>query len=156
MLDITRLLQPCVDSLVTSLLYHCCNKLLLVNSLSQTCYNKLGTRSANTTCRQLVNRLVCRLVTTCAFLCVYNVVPTTLSTRCLLNRLVASLLTSCDNGLRTTCQQDVSSTGLFFFTCVVCMDRPEKQRNIYTLEKQLSKSIYMGPVVPKSVSVPLG
>jgi hypothetical protein len=28
MLDITRLLQPCVDNLVTSLLYHSCNKLV--------------------------------------------------------------------------------------------------------------------------------
>jgi hypothetical protein len=28
MLDITRLLQPCVDNLVTSLLYHGCNKLV--------------------------------------------------------------------------------------------------------------------------------
>jgi hypothetical protein len=28
MLDITKLLQPCVDNLVTSLLYHGCNKLV--------------------------------------------------------------------------------------------------------------------------------
>jgi hypothetical protein len=35
-----------------------------------------------------------------------------LSTRCLLNRLVASLLNSCDNAVPTTCQQNVSSTGL--------------------------------------------
>jgi hypothetical protein len=81
MLDITRLLQPCVDNLVTSLLYivavtnllaQSCNKaddtinlLRVVNSLFQTCYNKLGTSNANTTCWQLVNRLV----TACLQIC---------------------------------------------------------------------------------------
>ena len=65
--DITILLQPCVVNLATFLLYHDCitlvrttlysNKsdnaislLQVVNSLFQTCHNKLGTSSANTTC----------------------------------------------------------------------------------------------------------
>ena len=65
--DITILLQPCVVNLVTFLLYHVCIRLAclnnlvtslimpssllqVVNNLFQTCHNKLGTRSANTTC----------------------------------------------------------------------------------------------------------
>jgi hypothetical protein len=91
MLDITRLLQPCVDNLVTSLLYHGCNKhvstcslvttlimpsslLQVVNSLFQTCYNKLGTSSASTTCWQLVNRRVTTCLQTCYNLCVFTCV----------------------------------------------------------------------------------
>jgi hypothetical protein len=77
----------CVDNLVTSLLYHGCNKLVsslvarlimpssllqVVNSLFQTCYNKLGTRSANITCWQLVNRLVTTCLQTCYNLCVFK------------------------------------------------------------------------------------
>ena len=46
--------------------------LKVANNLFQTCYNKLRTSSANTTCWQLIRtdllQLVCRLVTTCAFL----------------------------------------------------------------------------------------
>ena len=65
--DTTILVQPCVVNLVTFLLYHDCirlnskNNLItslimpssllqVVNNLFQTCYNKLGTSSANTTC----------------------------------------------------------------------------------------------------------
>ena len=65
--DTTILVQPCVVNLVTFLLYHDCIKLnrkndlitslimpssllQVVNNLFQTCYNKLGTSSANTTC----------------------------------------------------------------------------------------------------------
>ena len=62
---ITILLQPCVVNLVTFLLYHDCIRLVrnnlarlimpssllqVVNNLLQTCHNKLGTSSANTTC----------------------------------------------------------------------------------------------------------
>ena len=93
--DITILLQPCVVNLVTS----CCvmtvsdlleqlvtslimpsSLLQVVNNLFQTCYNKSGTSSANTTCEQTcynlfadLFQLVCRFVTTCAFLRVYEV-----------------------------------------------------------------------------------
>jgi hypothetical protein len=74
MLDITRLLQPCVDNLVTSLLYH---GLQVVNSLFQTCYNKLGTSNANTTCWQLVCRLVTACLQTCYNLCVFTCVVCT-------------------------------------------------------------------------------
>jgi hypothetical protein len=65
--DITIFLQPCVDNLVTSLLYHGCNKLVstvlyqarlkipssllqVVNSLSQTLLQQTETSSAKTTC----------------------------------------------------------------------------------------------------------
>ena len=47
--------------------------LQVVNSLFQTCYNKLGTSSAKTTCW----RLVCRLATSCEiFTCVANTAQT--------------------------------------------------------------------------------
>ena len=64
--DITILLQPCVVNLVTFLLFHNCIRLVgnnlvtslimpssllqVVNNLFQTCHNKPGTSSANTTC----------------------------------------------------------------------------------------------------------
>ena len=48
--------------------------LQVVNSLFQTCYNKLGTSSASTTCRQLVNRRVTTCLQTCYNLCVFTCV----------------------------------------------------------------------------------
>ena len=86
---ITILLQPCVVNLVTFLLYHDCISLVrtilsqvcmimpssllqVVNNLFQTCYNKLGTSSANTTCWQLVDRLVTICLQTCNNLCVFT------------------------------------------------------------------------------------
>jgi hypothetical protein len=70
--DIIILLQPCVVNFVIFLLNHDCIKLVrttlyaikLVTSCKQLVPNllqQLGTSSANTTCRQLVNRFV----TTC-------------------------------------------------------------------------------------------
>ena len=65
---------------VTNLLAQSCNKadnaIKLVPSLFQTCYNKLGTSSANTTCRQHVNRLVTTCLQTCYKLCVFTSLPT--------------------------------------------------------------------------------
>ena len=78
--------QPCI----TFLLYHDCIRLVsknnlitslimpssllqVVNNLFQTCYNKLGTSSANTTCWQLVNRLVTTCLQTCNNLCILRV-----------------------------------------------------------------------------------
>ena len=49
--------------------------LQVVNNLFQTCHNKLGTSSANTTCWQLVNRLVTTCLQTCNNLCVFTRVP---------------------------------------------------------------------------------
>ena len=46
--------------------------LQVVNNFFQTCYNKLGTSSANTTCWQLVNRLVTTCLQTCNNLCVFT------------------------------------------------------------------------------------
>ena len=46
--------------------------LQVVNNLLQTCYNKLGTSSANTTCWQLVNRLVTTCLQTCNNLYVFT------------------------------------------------------------------------------------
>jgi hypothetical protein len=48
--------------------------LQVVNSLFQTCCNKLGTSSADTTCRQLVNRRVTACLQTCHNLCVFTCV----------------------------------------------------------------------------------
>jgi hypothetical protein len=50
--------------------------LQVVNHLFQTCYNLqlLGTSSANTTCRQLVNRFVTTCLQTCNNLCVLTCV----------------------------------------------------------------------------------
>ena len=45
--------------------------LQVVNNLFQTGYNKQGTSSANTTCWQLVNRLVTTCLQTCNNLCVF-------------------------------------------------------------------------------------
>ena len=47
--DVTILLQPSDANLVTSLIMPS-SLLHVVNNLLQTCYNKLGTSSANTTC----------------------------------------------------------------------------------------------------------
>ena len=79
--DMTILLQPCVVNLVTFLLYHDCtvrlvrtscnksdNAIKLVTSCQQLVPNmlqQLGTSSANTTCRQLVNRFVTTCLQTC-------------------------------------------------------------------------------------------
>ena len=46
--------------------------LQVVNNLFQTYHNKLGTSSANTTCWQLVNRLVTTCLQTCNNLCVFT------------------------------------------------------------------------------------
>ena len=46
--------------------------LQVVKNLFQTCYNKLGTSSANTTCWQLVNRLVTTCLQTCNNLWVFT------------------------------------------------------------------------------------
>jgi hypothetical protein len=46
--------------------------LQVVNSLFQTCCNKLGTSSASTTCWQLVNRCVTTCLQTCYKLCVFT------------------------------------------------------------------------------------
>ena len=64
---------------VSDLLEQPCNKsdnaiklVTSVDNLFQTCYNKLGTSSANTTCSQLVNRLVTTCLQTCNNLCVFT------------------------------------------------------------------------------------
>ena len=46
--------------------------LQVVNNLFQTCYNKLGTSSANRTCWQFVNRLVTICLQTCNNLCIFT------------------------------------------------------------------------------------
>ena len=48
--------------------------LQVVNNLFQTCHNKLGTSRANTTCWQLVNRLVTTCLQTWNNLCVFTLV----------------------------------------------------------------------------------
>ena len=44
----------------------------VVNNLFQTCCNKLETSSANTTCWQLVNRLITTCLQTCNSLCIFT------------------------------------------------------------------------------------
>ena len=64
-----RMIKTCWNSLVTGLIMPS-SLLQVVNCLFQTCYNKPGTSSANTTCWQLVNRLVTTCLQTCVFTCV--------------------------------------------------------------------------------------
>jgi hypothetical protein len=54
--------------------------LQVVNSLFQTCHNKLGTSSANTTCWQFVNRFVTTCLQTCYKLFVFTCVRKNLTT----------------------------------------------------------------------------
>jgi hypothetical protein len=98
--------------------------LQVVNSLFQTCYNKLGTSSANTTCWQLVNRLVTTCLQTCNNLCVFMCVTSAkttcwrlvdkLVTRCEIFACVASLLTSCDINLLTICWNSIVTVTMLF------------------------------------------
>ena len=60
-----------LEQLVTGLIMPS-SLLQVVNNLFQTCYNKLGTSRANTTCWQLVNRLVTTCLQTCNNLCVFT------------------------------------------------------------------------------------
>ena len=70
-LVISWLYQTCESNLVTSLIMPS-SLLQVVNNLFQTCCNKLGTSSANTTCWQLVNRLVTNCLQTCYNLFVFT------------------------------------------------------------------------------------
>ena len=68
------LYQSCWNNLVTGLIVPS-SLLKFVNSLFQTCSNKFGTSSANTSCEQLVNRLVTTCLQVCSNLCVFTCVP---------------------------------------------------------------------------------
>ena len=74
------LYQSCWNNLVTGLIVPS-SLLQLVNSLFQTCSNKFGTSSANTSCQQLVNRLVTTCLQVCSNLCVFTCVVATLLVR---------------------------------------------------------------------------
>ena len=65
------LYQSCWNNLVTGLIVPS-SLLQFVNSLFQTCSNKFGTSSANTSCQQLVNRLVTTCLQVCSNLCVFT------------------------------------------------------------------------------------
>ena len=67
------LYQSCWNNLVTGLIVPS-SLLQFVNSLFQTCSNKFGTSSANTSCQQLVNRLVTTCIQVCSNLCVFTCV----------------------------------------------------------------------------------
>ena len=96
--------QPCnilVISYCISLLEQPCNKsdntIKLVTSCQQFVPNllqQLGTSSANTTCRQLVNRFVTTCLQTCNNLCVFTCVEQ------VVNNLV-TVLFSCNNPATT-------------------------------------------------------
>ena len=68
------LYQSCWNNPVTGLIVPS-SLLQFVNSLFQTCSNKSGTSSANTSCQQLVNRLVTTCLKVCSNLCVFTCVP---------------------------------------------------------------------------------
>ena len=67
------LYQSCWNNLVTGLIVPS-SLLQFVNSLFQTCSNKFGTSSANTSCQQLANRLVTTCLQVCSNLCVFTCV----------------------------------------------------------------------------------
>ena len=71
------LYQCCWNNLVTGLIVPS-SLLQFVNSLFQTCSNKFGTSSANTSCQQLVNRLVTTCLQVCSNLCVFTCVSMSL------------------------------------------------------------------------------
>jgi hypothetical protein len=85
--------------------------LQVVNSLFQTCYNKLGTSSASTTCWQLVNRRVTTCLQTCYNLCVWifygNATAATHLYRnaLLLRKTTSSVQNKCDFLRNTTNEQ---------------------------------------------------
>jgi hypothetical protein len=86
--------------------------LQIVNSLFQTCYNKLGTSSVKTTCWQLVNRLVTTCLQTCYKLCVFTCVGELIvymwkCTSC--NKPAADLWQCCSNNLSTGCVRTACS-----------------------------------------------
>ena len=67
------LYQSCWNNLVTGLIVPS-SLLQFVNSLFQTCPNKFGTSSANTSCEQLANRLFTTCLQVCNNLCVFTCV----------------------------------------------------------------------------------
>ena len=67
------LYQSCWNNLVTGLIVPS-SLLQFVNSLFQTCSNKFGTSSANTSCQKLVNRLVTTCLQVSSNLCVFTCV----------------------------------------------------------------------------------
>jgi hypothetical protein len=91
--------------------------LQVVNSLFQTCYNKLGTSSANTTCRQLVNRFVTTCLQTCYNLCVFTCV---LDFYCTRTPHVQSTLT-CKARSRAMLTQGLSGKKCFSYLSTPCI-----------------------------------
>ena len=136
------LYQSCWNNLVTGLIVPT-SLLQFVNGLFQTCSNKFGTSSANTSCQQLVNRLVTTCLQVCSNLCVFtcvyqscwNNLVTGLIVPSSLLQFVNSLFQTCSNkfgtsSANTSCQQLVNRlvttclqvcSNLCVFTCVVCM-----------------------------------
>ena len=111
------LYQSCWNNLVTGLIVPS-SLLQFVNNLFQTCSNKFGASSANTSCQQLVNRLVTTCLQLCSNLCVFTCVDcyetytrknaqvaTDLQTSC--NKSVHKLLTRC---IRTACSEFVGTS----------------------------------------------
>ena len=99
------LYQSCWNNLVTGLIVPS-SLLQFVNSLLQTCSNKFGTSSANTSCEQLVNRLVTTCLQVCSNLCVFTCVQrsvqephdhiyTCFSTNCHNNKPLSKSLCMC-------------------------------------------------------------
>ena len=100
-----------LEQLITGLIMPS-SLLQVVNSLFQTCYNKLGTSRANTTCWQLVNRFVTICLQTCNNLCVFTRVVASLWKSDLLQLDISRLAASCWNNLRQTCRWNVLTINL--------------------------------------------
>ena len=95
------LYQSCWNNLVTGLIVPS-SLLQFVNSLFQTCSNKFGTSSANTSCQQLVNRLVTTCLQVCSNLCVFTCVVQTQSTTAYCRRLRHTFRFNNQSGCRSS------------------------------------------------------
>ena len=104
------LYQSCWNNLVTGLIVPS-SLLQFVNSLFQTCSNKFGTSSANTSCQQLVNRLVTTCLQVCSNLCVFTCVIYTRKNLTTCNKSADKPSTRC---VRTACTKFVNK---LFQTC---------------------------------------
>ena len=121
------LYQSCWNNPVTGLIVPT-SLLQFVNTLFQTCSNKFGTSSANTSCEQLVNRLVTTCLQVCSNLCVFTCVAEvkTLRIRLITNliimpsslfQVVNSLFQTCYDNLRTS---SANATCYRFVVQLVC------------------------------------
>ena len=108
------LYQSCCNNLVTGLIVPS-SLLQFVNSVFKTCSNKFGKSSANTSCQQLLNRLVTTCLQVCSNLCVFTCVRGRLSN---VIRTLISGKYSCVILLRLfSTRRNFPRAAQFFFVC---------------------------------------